>query len=111
MSKKLEDLWMQVAMPDGTHWAVPVMAIAKDRAKSYADEFGNDVDRSLAEDTRPLFEEDSFEITDWAANNMNWSDVKDQAYQIEVDAKKVDYQEGWMNGEKEVILQPNRKSQ
>ena len=91
-----------VTMPDGSRWGVPVMVIARDRAKNYADEFGGDIEKSLAEDTLPLFEDD-FEITDWAANNMNWSDVKDQAVRMAESEPDPDYQEGWVNGDKELV--------
>lgn len=88
-------------MSDGSKWAVPVSIIAGDRAKYYAKEFGGSVERSLNEDTGPLFDSDDFEIEDWAQNNMNWDDVKDYANLIE--PAKCDYQEGWMNGEHEVL--------
>jgi hypothetical protein len=42
-------------MPDGSEWAYSVMDIARNRAEHYADEYGGDVERSLAEDTLPLF--------------------------------------------------------
>lgn len=88
-------------MPDGSKWAVPVATIAANRANRYAKEFGGNAGRSLQEDTVPLFESDHFEIEDWAQNNMNWDDVKDLAECIE--PAKCDFQEGWMNGEHEVL--------
>ena len=88
-------------MPDGSKWAVPVEVIANNRAKEYADEFDDDIARSLTEDTAPLFEGDEFEIEDWAANNMDWDDVCDHAECIEL--ADCDYQEGWVNGDKEVV--------
>lgn len=91
-----------VTMPDGSKWAVPVRLIAEDRAKHYADEFGGDVERSLKEDTIPLFEEDDYEIKDWASGNMDWSDVYSQAVMVK-EPDKVDHQEGWVNGEYEVV--------
>lgn len=89
-----------VEMPDGSIWAVPVEVIARSRAAYYAEEFGGDIERSLAEDTNPLFEEDSYEIEDWARGNMDWADVKDHAERVqEPSATDTDYQEGWVNGE------------
>src|SRR3990167_10392481 len=92
-----------ILMPDGSRWAVPVMVIARDRAKNYADEFGGDVDRSLADDTLPLFAEDQYQITDWAANNMNWEDVKAHAtrHLATTPMGHREFQEGWVNGEKQ----------
>lgn len=79
------------------------MVIAKNRAENYKDEFGGDLERSLKEDTLPLFEESDFEITDWACNNMDWSDVEEFAVQALVEVIPNNYQEGWMNGDKEFI--------
>lgn len=90
-----------VTMTDGTRWSVPVEIIAKHRAERYKHEYGGDHQRSLDEDTWPLFEDDEYEIEDWAANNMNWSDVSDWATKL--DAKPADYQDGWVNGDKEVV--------
>ena len=84
-------------MPDGSEWAVPVQFIALNRARHYIDEFDGSLDRSLAEDTIPLFEADDFEIADWAQNNMNWSDVCDCAKCIK--PASVDFEDGWVNGD------------
>ena len=86
-----------ITMPDESQWAVPVEFIARHRASYYAKEFGDDVTQSLREDTLPLFESENYEIQDWSANNMNWSDVKDVA--LRVKAPDVDYDDGWCNGE------------
>jgi len=92
---------MRVTMPDGSQYDVPVDAIAKNRAEHYKDEFGGNLKRSLDEDTMPLFESDDYEIEDWAQNNMNWSEVKDIA--VKVCDGDVDFDEGWVNGEKEIV--------
>lgn len=92
---------LQVEMPDGSKWAVPVHVIAMNRAVYYSKKEGVTVEQSLNEDTLPVFESDPFEIEDWAANNMNWSDVEHVA--IYMNKEETDYQEGWCNGEKEII--------
>ena len=93
---------LEIQMPDGSVWGVPVMEIAKSRAAEYAAEFGGSIDRSLAEDTLPLFAADDFEIRDWAANNMNWSEVKHAAVQVRPPKPLTDgdFQEAWINGDK-----------
>ena len=91
-----------VTMPDGSKWAVPVEIIALSRAKYYAGEYGGDVEKSLAEDTIPLFEDDDYQVHDWAAGNMDWKDVEHVAVKLEAEAGTIDYQEGWINGEYEV---------
>lgn len=92
---------LRVTMPDNSVWGVPVQIIANHRAGYYRDEFGGLLSRSLAEDTIPLFQADPFEVKDWAANNMNWADVKPHARLIT--AGECDFDEGWCNGEKEVV--------
>lgn len=93
---------LRISMGDGSQWDVPVEAIARHRAETYARQFGGDVERSLKEDTIPLFEADPFEIHDWASNNMNWKDVKDRAV-VAVPSCRADYQEGWVNGHWQVV--------
>ena len=95
--------WLYVSMPDGSTWRVSVEMIAEHRAKYYAHEFDGSLQRSLAEDTWPLFESSGFEVTDWARNNMNWSDVVHGATKVDqIGPTEVDYQEGWNNGEMRV---------
>lgn len=100
---KWDTMLYVVTMPDGTRWGIPVSVIARHRAENYADEFDGDVERSLAEDTYPLFDESRFEIRDWAANNMNWSDVKPCAMQLPTAEIEVDYEDGWCNGEYNIV--------
>lgn len=88
-------------MSDLTVWQIPTMVIAENRAKFYMDEFGDDLQRSLDEDTLPLFEDDS-EILDWASNNMNWSDVANFAVQIK-EEREPDYEKDWCNAKKKVV--------
>lgn len=93
--------YLRVNMPDYSKWDVPVSVIAQNRAECYANEFDGDVQKSLDEDTMPLFDADHYEIEDWAANNMNWSDVERVATMAV--QPEIDFQEGWVNGGKEVI--------
>lgn len=100
---------MTVTQSDGSVWAVPIEVIARSRATHYAHEFDGDIERSMREDTMPLFDSDAYEVEDWAANNMNWSDVKAVAFQLSP-PQGIDFQEGWLNGEKEVRLVPEADS-
>jgi hypothetical protein len=93
---------LTIEMPDGSKWGVPVEVIARSRAAHYAHEFGGDVERSMAEDTMPLFESDDYEVEDWAVDNMNWEDVATHAKKLQ-DAPPPDFQEAWTNGKKSVI--------
>ena len=90
---------MTVRMEDGSLWGVPVAVIARNRAEHYAGEFGGDVERSLAEDTMPLFEQDDYEIQDWAVNQMNWTDFDGHQVCLARPAAP-NFQNGWVRGEK-----------
>lgn len=67
--------FLLITQVDRSVLAVPVIEIARNRAEFYKSEFGDDLQRSLDEDTLPLFAESNWEIIDWAQNNMNWEDV------------------------------------
>lgn len=100
--------YLVITQRDGSLWKVPVDLIARSRATHYAPEFGGDVERSLKEDTMPLFEDDDYEIQDWAANNMNWDEVAPKAAQLRgpLPLSLDDFQEAWTNGSKEVMEEP-----
>lgn len=85
----------------GPTYEVPVSVIATHRAQHYEDEFGGDLNRSLLEDTLPLFAEDEFAIRDWAGNNMEWSDVKAVAHKVA--APKEDPSLAWYTGNMEIV--------
>lgn len=93
--------YLQIEMPDKSLWRVPVDIIAKHRATFYSNEYDGNLEKSLKEDTLPFFDEDEFEIIDWARNNMNWSDFKGHAFLHE--HGEVDYQKGLLNGEAEIV--------
>jgi len=101
--KTLKKANYHVTMPGGSVWSIPVSLIAENRAKEYAHEFDGDLSRSLEEDTWVLFRESTYEISDWARNNMNWSDVAPLATRVEKEPPVVDWQEGWINGDVEVV--------
>jgi hypothetical protein len=88
----MPEKYLRVTMPDGSKWDVSAKVIAGNRAEYYADD---DPDTSYDEE---------YELQDWAANNMNWHEVKDIAKKAEIEPPAVDYQEGWVNGEKEIVI-------
>lgn len=94
-------MYMTIEMPDSSVWKVPVAIIANNHADYFKKEFGGDHTRSLKEGTLPLFEEDDYNIEDWAANNMNWSDVVQHAQIVRLG--ECDYEDGWCNGDKNII--------
>lgn len=92
-----------IDMPDNLTYAVPIEFIARNRAEYYANkEFDGDITKSLIEDTLPLFESSDHEITDWAVNNLNWSDVADVAIAMKKKADKQDFQKAWLSNEMKI---------
>jgi len=88
---------IHVEMPDGTVWAVPANIVADDAAKYYSERNGG-----TFEQERKVTLEDDDELLDWASNNMDWSDVEKHAHCILSVEPDVDYQDGWINGNKTV---------
>jgi hypothetical protein len=90
--------YLTFVMRDGSTWGVPVSRIADDRARHYAFEFGGDVERSLKEDTLPLFEANPSAIEDWATGDMDWADVVDVAVKLSLppELKRKDFVEAWL---------------
>ena len=90
-----------VTMSDGSKWAVPVRVIAESHAAYYLS-LGDFVTMEQAMVSTMSDFEDEGEIRDWASNNMDWSEVEDFAEMV-VEAPKIDWQEGWVNGDWEII--------
>ena len=90
--------YLTITTPDGSVWGVPTEMIALNRATTYAHEFDDNIATSLAEDTIPLFEEDEYNIQDWAINNMNWSDFDGHQVKLK-DAPAPCFKEAWLCGE------------
>ncbi|KKN60230.1 hypothetical protein LCGC14_0534290 [marine sediment metagenome] len=92
--------YLRVTMPDGSTWHVPADLIANDRAHYYATKENG---QETYDEEYKFTLEDNTELIDWAINNMNWADVKEFAFLVPRLKVDVDYQEGWVNGEHEVI--------
>lgn len=103
----MSEKYLRIEMPDGSEWDVPALTIAEHRARYFAAldvESGDadDFDTAFAEEVKHALSDD-YEIGDWAANNMNWVDVASIAVQVAAPPTDVDYQEGWVNGEKRIV--------
>lgn len=86
--------YLRVTMPDGSRWDVPAEVIAKNKAERCG--AGQDMVRDTLRDEN--------ELRDWAANNMNWTDVQSVAKKAEIiPMPQADYQDGWINGHKEIL--------
>lgn len=93
-------------MSNGSKWDVPFLIIASYRAKYYARKdsgktSGEEYERIYQAEMKIGMEEEEM-MVDWAENNMDWSDVKE--YSSKFSDAEPDFQDGWVNGEKEVIM-------
>ena len=93
--------YFRVTMPDGSKWDVPVMAIIRHRAEHYSS--GNAIARTKEYFTAGDGAPDLDEISDWAENNMNWDEVVSIAKRAKEAEDEPDYEDGWVNGEKEIV--------
>jgi len=92
----------RVTMEDGSEWEVPVILIACSHAEYYAKVDEMSFEDALKE-TSELFENDEYEVQDWASGNMDWDDVESSARMVKSPSQDVDYRDGWINGESEVV--------
>jgi hypothetical protein len=102
----MKQKFLRIEMEDGSKWDVPARIIADNRARYYVEYDSKQPDNEMTKEeiynvTFTDTMNDDSEIYDWAANNMNWSDV--EIYAVKVLTKEVNFEEGWRNGEKEVI--------
>lgn len=102
--------YLKVRMPNSERWIVPCHIIAHNRACYYVEvdiKRGTITESKRDEIYKELYDdamEDTYEIVDWAANNMDWEDVKPFATNLGIEPMdERDYQEGWCNGEKEIV--------
>jgi len=90
--------YLRVTMPDKSRWDVPAGLIAHDRANYYAknktpEQFHREFELAMG---------DANTLVDWAENDMNWIHVKACA-KLVVPSSDADYQDGWVNGPKEIV--------
>lgn len=83
-------------MPDGSEFIVPAEIVARRYAIRYSD------NREEYETELKFMMSEHKTLIDWCENNLNWDDVERHAV-LHKQADAVDYQDGWCNGEKEVI--------
>ena len=98
--KKIERIYVFHAR-NGEVWGVPAEIIAENYAE-YQESLGKEYSKYY--DTMlEWFDEGDYEFADWAKNNMDWSDVKDQAFLMEKKASGDGLTEAWVNGEYEYV--------
>lgn len=94
---KLMSKYYRIKMSDGSIWAVPVGEIATNRAEHFMYEYGDDLVKSLYEDTLPLFDSNESAIKEWACNNMTWQHVSSFATMITPPKQTQLYVSDWTN--------------
>lgn len=89
--------WYIFECSDGSKWRVPVIKIAENMAKYYGKEIGSGGFEKQLDSAKSLFTADTYEIEDWARNNMNWAEVENFAERLS--DGDIDMQEEWVNPE------------
>ena len=96
--------YMSVEFSDGSIFRIPIGIIALARADYFAKKEGEDDPvkySTIYEEEYQYTLSSDAELLDWAANNMNWSDVEE--YAIQVDQKDIDFEKEWPNTVKAVV--------
>jgi len=78
---------LKIVHEDGSVWRVPAEVVARARAEYYArhdtkSEGGEAYDTTVEEEMAYALETPR-ELRDWAANNMLWEELREEAEQIE----------------------------
>lgn len=89
--------YIRVDMPDGSKWDVPAAVVATNYVDNHFGKTRNYVWRQSFDAVM----EQPDTLLDWAESNINWSYVEPHAQKVQ-DAD-IDYQDGWVNGQKEVV--------
>ncbi len=95
--------YLVVEMSDKSQWAIPAKLIAVNRARYYAQ---LDVERGDSEYAKVSKKEIEYamsvdyEITDWAANNMDWEDIWRHAIRLATSPPEINYHREWINAPK-----------
>ena len=87
----------EIITGNGEVWGVPAEVIADNYAKYYesrGEDYKENYDAMIE-----WFDTGDFEFADWAKNNMDWDDVKQQAFLVRRGETNNDFQESWVNGE------------
>ncbi len=91
-----------VTMENGDIYGIPAEVIAHHYARYYETEheepYQENYDAMLH-----WFDTNDYEFADWAKGNLNWDDVEEQAFLLKKATPKIDFQDGWVNGEYQYI--------
>ncbi len=90
---------LQIIFSNGETYEVPTDIICMDRAKYLAEVDGLTLEEFLK--VEPLDKTDGYDIKDWCANNMNWSDLEEYVVRIKNNSV-IDYEEEFCNADMSV---------
>ena len=93
---------LRVKFSNGDEFGIPVRVIAENRADYYADIDGYDKESNEWEQEVQNAINSEYDIEDWAANNMNWSEL--EPYAEPLDKSDIDYEDDWGDADKKVVL-------
>lgn len=93
----MTEYYYRVTMEDGSQYDVPYSIILESHDGYYKNKRPDDFEPQDINDP-----ECRDNLTDWACNNMNWSEVEHVAVKVK-DAEISNLQEGWCNGEHEWV--------
>ena len=97
--------YLIVEFSDRKRYAIPAEVIATHHAKVVAKE---EFDRGwgkydvIYKEEFDFAIEDEIELIEYASNNMDWKDVKDQAVLLETKIEPTDYDKEWTNAKMEI---------
>lgn len=97
-TEQYEEKYIKLTFENGMVYGVPLDFIAANRARNYAD----DPDSNYDDEVNYVMN-DPYEGADWLQNNMNWEDIKDVAFRIEVEEPELDFNELFRNAETKII--------
>lgn len=89
---------VRVTFSNGEVWDIPAAVIADARAVYYEDRDPN----TTYTDEFCFTMGDNSELLDWASNNMNWEDVKEEARLVS-NPESIDYESEWINAHREIV--------
>jgi hypothetical protein len=93
---------LRVKFSNGDEFGIPVRVIAEHRANDYAETDGYEKESNEWEQEVQYAMNDEYEIEDWAANNMNWSEL--EPFATLLDKSDFDYEDQWGDADKKVIV-------
>ena len=98
-SKVMEGCCLKIRFPNGDIFRVPAKVIAENRADYYSEIDGYDIGSNEWVDQVEYAMDDEFELKDWLAGNMDWSDLEPHAEKIDEEGALNYYENNFSDAE------------